>query len=181
MNENEFGKYLQECFGHIFEIREQFSVGGYYIDFYIVEPRIAIEFDESYHNGSPQQRKDRERQKFLERATGCVFLRYSDSSPINDFIIELFQRAKHYFAECSKRFLDYDYHNLCFRGSGVDIKECMNVLECMIKEQPFHYNPRCYCVTQYEQEVADMKRLESEEWSAVKDNKKEKVSDNEQE
>ena len=58
MNENEFTENIKRLCGQFLTVREQFNVGQYRIDIYLIEPRIAIEFDEPYHN-NPVQKKTR--------------------------------------------------------------------------------------------------------------------------
>ena len=55
-------------------ILRQYPVKGYLIDGYIPELKIAIEIDEEYHNNTVE--KDLKRQRIIEQALGCIFLRY---------------------------------------------------------------------------------------------------------
>lgn len=48
----------------------------YYVDLYIPEKNLAIEYDEEYH--SAQKEKDEERQTYIEKELGCDFVRIDD-------------------------------------------------------------------------------------------------------
>ena len=52
----------------------QFSCGGYRIDLYIPESKLAVEIDEHNHSGR-DQKHEQEREHFLKRMLGCTFLR----------------------------------------------------------------------------------------------------------
>lgn len=56
----------------------QFSVsnGKYLLDWYVPELKLAIEFDDRYHDLAHQSKKDAERQEEIEALLGCRFLRY---------------------------------------------------------------------------------------------------------
>lgn len=53
----------------------QFSIGKYFIDFYIPEIRLAIEYDEEHHKYNRNKESDIERQEFLEKILKCKFVR----------------------------------------------------------------------------------------------------------
>ena len=92
LKENNFIKdkeYLtidkQYCFGRDiinnlfsgYEIKEEYYIDGYYLDWYIPELNLAIEFDEKYHENPKQKQKDTERENHITSKLGCKFLRYS--------------------------------------------------------------------------------------------------------
>lgn len=74
----------QYCFGRDiinnlfsrYKIEEEYYVDGYYLDWYIPELNLAIEFDEPYHKSDTQQKKDIEREMHIVSKLGCKFLRY---------------------------------------------------------------------------------------------------------
>jgi very-short-patch-repair endonuclease len=66
------GKQIENC-----KFRRQYSVGGFIIDFYTVEIKLAIEIDGDSHFGDGAEIADRERQSFIE-AGGIRFLRFTN-------------------------------------------------------------------------------------------------------
>lgn len=56
-----------------YEIIRQYPILGYKIDFYVPELKIAIEFDEKYHDDNIV--KDQVRQKEIEDKLKCTFIR----------------------------------------------------------------------------------------------------------
>lgn len=58
-------------------IEKQYRVLSYHIDFYIKELNLAIEYDENNHSGYSYESQEG-RQKEIEHAIGCTFLRLSD-------------------------------------------------------------------------------------------------------
>ena len=54
----------------------QFSCGGYRIDLYMPESKLAVEIDEHNHSGRDQEH-EQERENFLKRMLGCSFLRFN--------------------------------------------------------------------------------------------------------
>lgn len=71
-----------------YEIECQFPVGkdnnssyNYLVDFTIPELNLAIEYDEKHHSiDKQQQKRDKERQKYIEEVTGFHFIRVSDET-----------------------------------------------------------------------------------------------------
>ena len=59
------------------KFRRQYSVGPYFIDFYCVEVRLAVELDGDTHFTSEARSYDRERQQFIE-SFGIRFLRFTN-------------------------------------------------------------------------------------------------------
>lgn len=53
----------------------QFNIGVYFIDFYIPEINLAIEYDEDHHTYHRNKENDIERQKFIEKVLKCKFVR----------------------------------------------------------------------------------------------------------
>lgn len=58
-----------------YKIHSQYTVGSYIVDWYIPELNIVIEFDEKHHKRNEVE--DQERQKVIEKALKCSFLRYT--------------------------------------------------------------------------------------------------------
>lgn len=77
-NEYEFGKMLSEALSpfHLV-IKEQYQCFRYRIDFYIEPLKIAIEYDEFEHYNYSYEAQEF-RQKKIERALGCRFIRISN-------------------------------------------------------------------------------------------------------
>jgi very-short-patch-repair endonuclease len=76
INETNFGNTLHIIFDGILDIYEQYKCGKYYIDFYIPELNIAIEYDEHHHKY--QSRKDVQREKWISEQLGVTFIRVSE-------------------------------------------------------------------------------------------------------
>ena len=76
--EFEFGEGIVKNLFKDYEVIEQFPVfgGRYFIDWYIPELNIAIEYDEYHHVFIRED--DCRRQKEIEEELGCKFLRYSE-------------------------------------------------------------------------------------------------------
>ena len=72
--EFEFGKEVVDKLFEGYEIIAQHKVKDYKIDWYIPELKIAIEFDEKYHDKKNQH--DNIRQLEIEKELNCKFLRY---------------------------------------------------------------------------------------------------------
>lgn len=53
----------------------QFTVGGFRIDGYDAENKIAYEIDEEQHNSAKHSQADVLRQQFIEQQLGCIFKR----------------------------------------------------------------------------------------------------------
>ncbi len=63
-----------------FKIYRQFEVEGYFVDGYIPKLRLAIEIDEKkFHGKNKTKDKDKIRQKEIEKALGCKFIRIKDN------------------------------------------------------------------------------------------------------
>ena len=76
--EYSFGESIINNFFSDYTIIPQYPVfnGEYYIDWYVPELNLAIEFDEEHHKHNID--KDRIRQKRIESELGCKFIRYTD-------------------------------------------------------------------------------------------------------
>lgn len=72
-----FGSKFMEAMSEVYEVIPQFSVlqGKYRIDFYIPETKQAFEYDERQHFTEEGLVVDAIRQKEIEDALGCVFIR----------------------------------------------------------------------------------------------------------
>jgi very-short-patch-repair endonuclease len=66
------GKQIENC-----KFRRQYSVGGFVIDFYTVEIKLAIEIDGDSHFSDGAEVADRERQSLIE-SSGIRFLRFTN-------------------------------------------------------------------------------------------------------
>jgi very-short-patch-repair endonuclease len=75
--EFKFGEEIVKNLFSDYKIIPQFQVQDYRIDWYIPELKIAIEFDENHHCG-PNSKRDKRRQKEIEKLLGCRFIRYTD-------------------------------------------------------------------------------------------------------
>lgn len=52
------------------------------VDFYLPTLKIAIEFDEDYHNGFEQIKEDRKREEIITNILHCEFIRFPESEPV---------------------------------------------------------------------------------------------------
>jgi very-short-patch-repair endonuclease len=83
-----FTPYLHEILPDNYTTTPQYPVYNkvngynYFIDFYIPEENLAIEYDEEHHNRHKQ--KDNERQEYIESQLGCKFIRISDREFMKD-------------------------------------------------------------------------------------------------
>ncbi|MEA5508563.1 endonuclease domain-containing protein [Crocosphaera sp. UHCC 0190] len=59
------------------KFRRQYSIGGFVVDFYVPELRLAIEVDGPSHLGAEAQAYDAQRQAFIE-SFGTRFLRFTN-------------------------------------------------------------------------------------------------------
>ncbi len=59
------------------KFKRQYYCGGYFLDGYNEEHKLAIEVDEPFHE--KQKEKDLERQIYIENKLGCNFIRIKDS------------------------------------------------------------------------------------------------------
>lgn len=87
-----FSKKLTEFFQAMdLEIKEQFAILDYKVDFYIGKLSLIIEYDEPYHNSERQQRIDKEREEEILSHKKCNFLRLKseDSDEYNLGVIAL--------------------------------------------------------------------------------------------
>lgn len=81
IKETNFGNTLITIFDGIFNIYKQYKCGQYYIDFYIPELSIAIEYDEHHHKY--QSHKDLQREKWISEKLGVEFIRISEVDDLN--------------------------------------------------------------------------------------------------
>jgi very-short-patch-repair endonuclease len=66
-----------------FKFRRQYGVGRYVLDFYCPELRLAIEVDGPIHEFPEAVRRDRKRQKEIERH-GIRFLRFTNDQVLGN-------------------------------------------------------------------------------------------------
>ena len=59
------------------KFRRQFSVGGYILDFYCPECKLAVELDGASHDSEFKQKYDKERTRFLN-AAGIKVIRFKN-------------------------------------------------------------------------------------------------------
>lgn len=81
---------IERAFRHLNPIR-QFRAAGYYVDLYFPDHNIAVECDEDGHRKIPRQ-AEAERQRVIEQALGCTFVRYNPDSrdfDVGDVINEI--------------------------------------------------------------------------------------------
>jgi very-short-patch-repair endonuclease/nitrite reductase/ring-hydroxylating ferredoxin subunit len=87
MNEKD---YLQPYLEKIIDYKLEFQypikneTGNYYIDVYIPELNLVIEYDEFHHYDSRNKEKDIIRQKYIENKLGCDFVRIDDKKFMKD-------------------------------------------------------------------------------------------------
>lgn len=60
----------------------QYYLNGFYIDFYIPEYKIAIEYDEKQHKAATHIFRDMQRQEYLQNILKCKFVRISENDNI---------------------------------------------------------------------------------------------------
>lgn len=61
----------------IFKFRRQYSIGGYIVDFYCPELKLAIEIDGATHSAEEEIKRDKEKENFLRRF-GIKTMRYNN-------------------------------------------------------------------------------------------------------
>lgn len=78
--EIEFGEELKDFFcAWEINVRTQYSVGKYRVDFYIPALNLVIEYDENEHKRYDED-KERERSLFISKTLGCDIIRVSDKN-----------------------------------------------------------------------------------------------------
>jgi very-short-patch-repair endonuclease len=77
IKERAFGELLLGALDGIVTVLPQHHLPPHFIDFFIPEWRLAIEYDERHHGSARRQQADSERQAALERALGARFVRVS--------------------------------------------------------------------------------------------------------
>jgi len=91
-----FSEVLKNTFKDILEIKHQYFVKDYIVDFYIPKLNIVIEFDEPHH--SQQIEKDKKREDDIIKFLGCEFIRQNSNEPyettINKIIKQLIQASE---------------------------------------------------------------------------------------
>jgi phage anti-repressor protein/very-short-patch-repair endonuclease len=76
-----FGIKLFNFIGHITDIKQQYPVSGFRLDFYLPEFNIAIEYDEKHHER--QIESDIDRQIKIEDLLYCDFVRVNHDNEIS--------------------------------------------------------------------------------------------------
>ncbi len=77
-------KILRNCGFHGAKFRRQHPVGGYILDFYCHEAKLAIELDGRQHAQDEQARYDEERTQILREQHGIDVIRFWNSDLLND-------------------------------------------------------------------------------------------------
>lgn len=88
--------FLCNCLKGITETIRQYHVGGYKIDLYLPEYKIAIECDEFGHNHYDQV-IERCRESFIKQRLNCQFIRYDpteDDFDLSQLVNEVFRLLK---------------------------------------------------------------------------------------
>lgn len=67
---------------NITPVIHQYKCGSYYLDFYLPEKKIVVEFDEFHHNKSNSIRRDKKRQAIIENELGARFIRIKEKQEI---------------------------------------------------------------------------------------------------
>ncbi len=78
-----------------FKFRRQYSVGGYVLDFYCPEVKLAIELDGSQHFEKENLEYDEDRTDYLE-VLGCIVLRFKNKE-INENLEKVLSTIVKYF------------------------------------------------------------------------------------
>lgn len=78
-----------------FKFRRQYSVGGYILDFYCPEIKLAIELDGSQHFEKENLLYDQDRTNFLQ-ILGCTILRFKNKE-INENLKEVLSKIMKFF------------------------------------------------------------------------------------
>lgn len=73
--EERFKLNLETCLQGITLVLSQFPYLNYYIDFYLPEINLAIEYDEYHHTSKATKRLDELRQREISNHLGCDFIR----------------------------------------------------------------------------------------------------------
>ena len=79
-DEELFGVKLFDFIGNLTEIKKQYPIAGFRLDFYLPEFNIAIEYDEDHHKSQVEQ--DIDRQINIEDLLGCDFVRVDHDNEI---------------------------------------------------------------------------------------------------
>jgi very-short-patch-repair endonuclease len=77
IKERAFGELLFGALAGIVTVLPQHHLPPHFIDFFIPEWRLAIEYDERYHGSARRMQADAERQAAIERSLGARFVRVS--------------------------------------------------------------------------------------------------------
>ncbi|GEK91246.1 DUF559 domain-containing protein [Alkalibacterium kapii] len=76
IKEKNFEEMLKDSLIDIVEIHQQFNIDKYYVDFYIPQLKLVIEYDEKHH--VKQIEKDKLRQKVIEEKLQVEFIRVKE-------------------------------------------------------------------------------------------------------
>lgn len=92
-SETEFGEQLILFMNQLgYKVERQYKILNYYIDFYITELNIAIEYDEGHHKY--QQIEDRQRELEIQKGIGCKFIRIDDGLNIGTQLGQIIKYIK---------------------------------------------------------------------------------------
>jgi len=84
--EDSFNVKLKEALKPLgYSLKTQLHILNYFVDFYIPEVNLVVEYDEHHHNTSTNTEKDNLRQKEIEQKLHCSFVRcsYVESDAFN--------------------------------------------------------------------------------------------------
>lgn len=99
VKERAFGQLLMGALSGIATVLPQHHVPPYFIDFYVPDFSLAIEYDERHHNSRGQSEKDLEREKLLSKQLGVQFIRVPAGKEIeglNQILRCIFGPSQHF-------------------------------------------------------------------------------------
>jgi len=66
-----------------YKFRRQYGIGKYIVDFYCPKLKLVVEIDGATHDHPDTQKKDQEKQEYLE-SEGFTVIRYNDEEILNE-------------------------------------------------------------------------------------------------
>lgn len=118
------------------------------IDFYLPTLRIAIEYDEYYHNRFEQIKADREREKMITRILDCEFIRFPEGEAVSVSIRRLEDLLR-------SRGVTFSHYRDERDRLLAKIRNCENKLEDMPHMFDFYYQR----LTEHEKALAELERF----------------------
>lgn len=99
-----FGYMLMDALSEMTEIHMQFFVNPYRIDFYLPEFKLAVEYDENYHQSSKQKYLDKHREEEIKKKIpGISFLRVNEGCETESINLILNLINQLHMCNCLKR------------------------------------------------------------------------------